>query len=283
MGFRNTKEKLEKKLYSCVLIFMLIFLFSPATSNPQQVQISLDHDYCSSSAKMKRGQRSNLNSSISLQQTGTGNIANNVHQNIISTSRPVIRLHQSSSNQGGEKIFKMSEINTAAHQNSNNLGINNSNSHQNSNGNGNMVSSVVTHSKKPSTIVVSSPLTSSKSTVRVGAPEAVITMPIAVEVNSISSSNLNQNQNNQNSYNNMPLVSPLSSPARKDSGLESGEASDTSEMSQHAFASSAVSTLSSGSSSDLYSKVPNYLTTVSVSNNDSRSVTEQEESKSYDR
>ena len=261
---------------------MLIFLFSPATSNPQQVQISLDHDYCSSSAKMKRGQRSNLNSSISLQQTGTGNIANNVHQNIISTSRPVIRLHQSSSNQGGEKIFKMSEINTAAHQNSSNLGINNSNSHQNSNGNGNMVSSVVTHSKKPSTIVVSSPLTSSKSTVRVGAPEAVITMPIAVEVNSISSSNLNQNQN-QNSYNNMPLVSPLSSPARKDSGLESGEASDTSEMSQHAFASSAVSTLSSGSSSDLYSKVPNYLTTVSVSNNDSRSVTEQEESKSYDR
>ena len=257
---------------------MLIFLFSPATSNPQQVQISLDHDYCSSSAKMKRGQRSNLNSSISLQQTGTGNIANNVHQNIISTSRPVIRLHQSSSNQGGEKIFKMSEINTAAHQNSNNLGINNSNSHQNSNGNGNMVS------KKPSTIVVSSPLTSSKSTVRVGAPEAVITMPIAVEVNSISSSNLNQNQNqNQNSYNNMPLVSPLSSPARKDSGLESGEASDTSEMSQHAFASSAVSTLSSGSSSDLYSKVPNYLTTVSVSNNDSRTVTEQEESKSYDR
>ena len=260
---------------------MLIFLFSPATSNPQQVQISLDHDYCSSSAKMKRGQRSNLNSSISLQQTGNGNIANNVHhQNIISTSRPVIRLHQSSSsNQGGEKIFKMSEINTAAHQNSNHLtGINgNSNSHQNSNGNGNMVS------KKPSTIVVSSPLTSSKSTVRVGAPEAVITMPIAVEVNnSISSSNLNQNQN-QNSYNNMPLVSPLSSPARKDSGLESGEASDTSEMSQHAFASSAVSTLSSGSSSDLYSKVPNYLTNVSVSNNDSRSVTEQEESKSYDR
>ena len=258
---------------------MLIFLFSPATSNPQQVQISLDHDYCSSSAKMKRGQRSNLNSSISLQQTGNGNIANNVHhQNIISTSRPVIRLHQSSSsNQGGEKIFKMSEINTA-HQNSNQhlTGINgNSNSHQNSNGNGNMVS------KKPSTIVVSSPLTSSKSTVRVGAPEAVITMPIAVEVNnSISSSNLNQNQN---SYNNMPLVSPLSSPARKDSGLESGEASDTSEMSQHAFASSAVSTLSSGSSSDLYSKVPNYLTNVSVSNNDSRSVTEQEESKSYDR
>ena len=151
-----------------------------------------------------------------------------------------------------------------------------------------MVSSVVTHSKKPSTIVVSSPLTSSKSTVRVAcAPEGVITMPIAVEVNnSISSSNLNQNQNqnqNQNSYNNMPLVSPLSSPARKDSGLESGEASDTSEMSQHAFASSAVSTLSSGSSSDLYSKVPNYLTNVSVSNNDSRSVTEQEESKSYDR
>ena len=91
-------EKLENKLYSYVLILMLIFLFSPATSNPQQVQISLDHDYCSSSAKMKRGQRSNLNSSISLQQTGTGNIANNVHQNIISTSRPVIRLHQSSSN-----------------------------------------------------------------------------------------------------------------------------------------------------------------------------------------
>ena len=233
---------------------------------------------------MKRGQRSNLNSSISLQQTGSGNIANNGHQNIISTSRPVIRLHQSSSsNQGSEKIFKMSEINTA-HQKSNHLaGINNSNSHQNSNGNGNtMVSSVVTHSKKPSTIVVSSPLTSSKSTVRVAcAPEGVITMPIAVEVNnSISSSNLNQNQN---SYNNMPLVSPLSSPARKDSGLESGEASDTSEMSQHAFASSAVSTLSSGSSSDLYSKVPNYLTNVSVSNNDSRSVTEQEESKSYDR
>ena len=63
--------------------------------------------------------------------------------------------------------------------------------------------------------------------------------------------------------------------------LESGEASDTSE-SQHAtsFASAA---LSSGSSSDLYSKVPNYLTTVSVSNNDSRSVNEQEDSKAYDR
>ena len=178
----------------------------------------------------------------------------------------------------GEKIYKMSEINT--HQNSNNLGMNNSNSHQNSNGN--VVSTVVTHSKKPSTIVVSSPLTSSKSTVRVACnPEAVITMPISVEVNSNSSSNLNSQ--NQNSYNNIPLVSPLSSPARKDSGLESGEASDTSEMSQHAFASSAVSNLSTGSSSDLYSKVPNYLTNVSVSNNDSRSVTEQEESKSYDR
>ena len=81
-------------------------------------------------------------------------------------------------------------------------------------------------------------------------------MPIAVEVN------------------NGGQLSPLSSPARKDSGLESGEASDTSESQQN----------STASSSDLYSKVPNYLTSVSVSNNDSRSVTEQEESnKAYDR
>ena len=83
-------------------------------------------------------------------------------------------------------------------------------------------------------------------------------MPIAVEVNSNGGQNLN---------------SPLSSPARKDSGLESGEASDTSESQQN----------STASSSDLYSKVPNYLTSVSVTNNDSRSVTEQEENKSYDR
>ena len=62
---------------------MLIFLFSPATSNPQQVQISLDHDYCSSSAKIKRGQRSNLNSSFILQQTGNENIANYILVNII--------------------------------------------------------------------------------------------------------------------------------------------------------------------------------------------------------
>merc|ERR1719461_436452 len=71
------------------------------------------------------------------------------------------------------------------------------------------------------------------------------------------------------------MSSPLSSPARKDSGLESGEASDTSESQHNSTASS--------SPSDLYSKVPNYLTSVSVTNNDSRSVTEQEENKSYDR
>ena len=111
---------------------------------------------------------------------------------------------------------------------------------------------------KPSSIVVSSPMTS-KSIVRVN-PEAIITMPIAVEVNNAGGQNLN---------------SPLSSPARKDSGLESGEASDTSESQHNSTASS--------SSSDLYSKVPNYLTSVSVTNNDSRSVTEQEENKSYDR
>ena len=83
-------------------------------------------------------------------------------------------------------------------------------------------------------------------------------MPIAVEVTT--------------GYN--PGASPLSSPARKDSGLESGEASDTSE-SQHAT--------SNNGSSDLYSKVPNYLTSVSVSNSDSRSVANDEDSKSYDR
>ena len=161
-----------------------------ASSNPQQVQISLDHDYCSSSSKIKRGQR--LNHVITTSAA--------------STSRPVIRLQPATS--------------------------------------------VV----KPSSIVVSSPMTS-KSIVRVN-PEAIITMPIAVEVN-----------------NGGAQLSPLSSPARKDSGLESGEASDTSESQQN----------STASSSDLYSKVPNYLTSVSVSNNDSRSVTEQEENKSYDR
>ena len=122
----------------------------------------------------------------------------------------------------------------------------------------------------------------SKSIVRVN-PEAVITMPIAVEVNSSNSRNSQESNscsgnggiilNNPNITVNNPL-SPLSSPARKDSGLESGEASDTSE-------SQLIS--GSGSNSDLYSKVPNYLTAVSVSNNDSRSVTEQEDSKSYDR
>ena len=138
---------------------------------------------------------------------------------------------------------------------------------------------------KPSSIVVSSPMTT-KSIVRVN-PEAVITMPIAVEVSNNSSNGSNGNNQQNNSYSSHQMAvntnnhSPLSSPARKDSGLESGEASDTSE-SQHAtsFASAA---LSSGSSSDLYSKVPNYLTTVSVSNNDSRSVNEQEDSKAYDR
>ena len=167
-----------------------------ASSNPQQVQISLDHDYCSSSAKIKRGQR--LNHVITTSSTSMTSAA----------SRPVIRLQPATS----------------------------------------MV--------KPSSIVVSSPMTS-KSIVRVN-PEAIITMPIAVEVNSNGGQNLN---------------SPLSSPARKDSGLESGEASDTSESQQN----------STASSSDLYSKVPNYLTSVSVTNNDSRSVTEQEENKSYDR
>merc|ERR1712062_501838 len=57
--------------------------------------------------------------------------------------------------------------------------------------------------------------------------------------------------------------------------MGSGEASDTSESQHNSTASS--------SPSDLYSKVPNYLTSVSVTNNDSRSVTEQEENKSYDR
>lgn len=169
-----------------------------ASSNPQQVQISLDHDYCSSSAKIKRGQR--LNHVIT---TSTSSMT------MTSNNRPVIRLQPATS----------------------------------------MV--------KPSSIVVSSPMTS-KSIVRVN-PEAIITMPIAVEVNNAGGQ----------------MSSPLSSPARKDSGLESGEASDTSESQHNSTASS--------SPSDLYSKVPNYLTSVSVTNNDSRSVTEQEENKSYDR
>lgn len=173
---------------------------SASAASPQQVQISLDHDYCSSSSKMKRN-RPLLTASTA--------------------SRPLIRLQPTSVS-------------------------------------------------KPSSIVVSSPMTS-KSIVRVSPPvsasaastnvtESVITMPIAVEVSAAAS--------------NAMASSPLSSPARKDSGLESGEASDTSE-SQHA---------TSASSLDLYSKVPNYLTSVSVQNADSRSVAPAEEdAKSYDR
>ena len=72
--------------------------FSSATSNPQQVQISLDHDYCSSSSKMKRGQRLANNTSHALnhyQQNSNGSPIGSGN-NIISTTRPVIRLHQSS-------------------------------------------------------------------------------------------------------------------------------------------------------------------------------------------
>ena len=108
---------------------------------------------------------------------------------------------------------------------------------------------------------VSSPMTS-KSIVRVNPEAAVITMPIAVEVATVSTA--------------ASASSPLSSPARKDSGLESGEASDASE-SHHA-----TSTASSGSS-DLYSKVPTYLTTVNVMNSDSASVNTEEDPKNYDR
>ena len=102
----------------------------------------------------------------------------------------------------------------------------------------------------------------SKSIVRVNPEAAVITMPIAVEVATVSTA--------------ASASSPLSSPARKDSGLESGEASDASE-SHHA-----TSTASSGSS-DLYSKVPTYLTTVNVINSDSASVNTEEDPKNYDR
>ena len=102
----------------------------------------------------------------------------------------------------------------------------------------------------------------SKSIVRVNPEAAVITMPIAVEVATVSTAG--------------SASSPLSSPARKDSGLESGEASDASE-SHHA-----TSTASSGSS-DLYSKVPTYLTTVNVMNSDSASVNTEEDPKNYDR
>lgn len=173
------------------------------TSNPQQVQISLDHDYCSSSAKLKRGQQ-RLNHVIS---TTSG-----------PTSRPLIRVQPA--------------ITSA--------------------------STVVT---KPSSIVVSSPMTS-RSIVRVHS-EAIIPLPIAVEVTT---------------SNNIVVSSPLSSPARKDSGLESGDASDASD-SLHATSSS----MTSVSNSDLYSKVPPYLTSINVSNSDSRSISTEEEVKSYDR
>ena len=112
-------------------------------------------------------------------------------------------------------------------------------------------------------IPVSSPMTS-KSIVRVNPEASVITMPIAVEVASAASG--------------ASASSPLSSPARKDSGLESGEASDASDShSNHATSTT------SGSSCDLYSKVPSYLTTVNVMNSDSCSVTTEEDPKSYDR
>ena len=105
----------------------------------------------------------------------------------------------------------------------------------------------------------------SKSIVRVNPEASVITMPIAVEVHQASASVGSAS-------------SPLSSPARKDSGLESGEASDASDShSNHATSTT------SGSSCDLYSKVPSYLTTVNVINSDSCSVTTEEDPKSYDR
>ena len=106
----------------------------------------------------------------------------------------------------------------------------------------------------------------SKSIVRVNPEASVITMPIAVEVHQASASVGSAS-------------SPLSSPARKDSGLESGEASDASDS----HSNHATSMTSSGSSCDLYSKVPSYLTTVNVMNSDSCSVTTEEDPKSYDR
>ena len=201
--------------------------------------------------------------------------------NIITTSSrpPVIRLHQSAA---AAAATTSSSGATSGH-----AGTVNSNQQSCSSG-----STHIGNGTKPSSIVVSSPMTS-KSIVRVN-PEAVITMPIAVEVNSVNSrnsQNSHQESNNSSACGgiisnpnitvNNPL-SPLSSPARKDSGLESGEASDASE-SQHGMPVTTISGSGSSSNSDLYSKVPNYLTAVSVSNNDSRSVTEQEDSKSYDR
>jgi hypothetical protein len=196
-----------------------------ATSNPKQVQISLDHDYCSSSSK--------VNKRASAQP-------HRQHHQIISSSgsRPVIRLQPQTT--------------------------------------------VVTC--KPSSIVVSSPMTT-KSVIRVN-PDNVITMPIAVEVTSTATSASSSyvmmaasgGSAMANSVGNS-AQSPLSSPARKDSGLESGEASDTSE-SQHAVTVSSSSAASNNS--DLYDKVPDYLTAVSVNNNDSRSIGTEEDN-AYDR
>jgi hypothetical protein len=87
---------------------------------------------------------------------------------------------------------------------------------------------------KPTAIVVSSPMTSSKNFVRVNT-EAMITMPIAVEVNS-------------NHY--VAASSPLSSPARKDSGLESGEVSDASDC--HHVVTSAAAAEGASNNNDLY-------------------------------
>merc|ERR1719433_848404 len=188
-------------------------------SSTQQVQVSLDHDYCSSLAKLKRGHHHHQHHHHGQHHRPNHHIIS-ASSTSMASPRPLIRVQPSGSN-----------------------------------------TTVVT---KPSSIVVSSPMTS-KSIVRVNPEASVITMPIAVEVASAASG--------------ASASSPLSSPARKDSGLESGEASDASDS----HSNHATSMTSSGSSCDLYSKVPSYLTTVNVMNSDSCSVTTEEDPKSYDR
>merc|ERR1712141_909437 len=136
-------------------------------SSTQQVQVSLDHDYCSSLAKLKRGHYHHQQQQQ--QQHRPNHHIISASSTSMASPRPLIRVQPSGSN-----------------------------------------TTVVT---KPSSIVVSSPMTS-KSIVRVNPEASVITMPIAVEVVSASGASAS---------------SPLSSPARKDSGLESGEASDASD------------------------------------------------------
>ncbi len=192
--------------------------------NPQQVQINLDHDYCSSTAKMRRsrlGVTCNPNGGLIRPQPHPLRPA--------PPSAPVITPVTVT-----HTIRKPSIVVSSPTMN---------------------FRTVTSHQHQAITIRPETQQTVHHYAVRTvtATRPTAITVPIAVEVN------VNQPVSPPGG------ASPLSSPARKDSGLESGEVSDASD-----HGGNPQGTPEAGRST-LYSKVPPYLTSINVANADSRS------------